>query len=450
MRTFVIGCNHRSAPVEVRERIVFDEADVPRALQTLTERFPDCEAVLLSTCNRTELYISRPLHGVPRIKEVIEFIADFHGIAAADFAKGLYHYEDAEAIRHLFRVASSLDSMVLGETQIANQAKVAYDTATSAGTIGRQLKSLFQRAFGVSKDIRTRTAIATGRLSVGSTAVDLARQIFSHFDDKRVMMVGAGKMGELTLTHLLDCQPKELLVANRTDSRAHELAQRLAQRYNVPTAPVPWEQWIDRLVDVDIVISCTGSREPILTAEHYKPIEPKRRYRPILLIDIAVPRDISPDIERFESVYLYNIDHLQEVVETTLASRRDAIRQCHGIIEEHVIDFVESQSRNEIGPTIATLRERFKAIGDAELERILPKLEQLSDHDRQLMAEMLHRVMQKLLHHPIKRLNEEARNGATSVYADTLRAMFNLEHEEEKSEPRPSGSGQPNPNRARE
>lgn len=431
MRTFVIGCNHRSAPVEMRERIAFDEADIPRALQALTRRFPSCEAVLLSTCNRTELYVARPVHDRPRFEDVVEFIADFRGIAAADFAEGLYHYADAEAVRHLFRVASSLDSMVLGETQIANQVKAAYDVAMSVGTIGQPLTALFQRAFSVSKDVRTRTDIASGRLSVGSTAVDLARQIFSRFDDKRVMMVGAGKMGELTLAHLLACQPKELLLTNRTDTRANDLAERLAEKHHVATTTVPWDEWVDRLADVDIVISCTGSREPILTAERYESIEPKRRYRPILLIDIAVPRDIDPDLEQFESVYLYNIDHLQQVVEKTLAGRRDAISRCRAIIEEHVIDFVEGQACNDVAPTIAALRERFKSIGDAELRRIIPKLDQLTDRQRQLIEEMLHRVTQKLLHAPIERLNEEARNGAACVYADTLRALFDLEHDEE-------------------
>ena len=251
----------------MRERIVFNEADVPRALQELSLRFPCCEAVLLSTCNRMELYITRPIHGRPRFTDLIDFFSEFHGVPSADFVEGLYHYEDAEAIRHLFRVTSSLDSMVLGETQIANQAKAAYDVAAKVGTMGKQLKSLFQMAFHVSKDIRTQTTIATGRVSVGSTAVDLAKQIFSRFDNKSVMMVGAGKMGELTLTHLLDCQPKELLVTNRTDSKADDLAAKLAKRHDVPTAAVPWADWIDRLADVDIVISCTGAREGDLTAD---------------------------------------------------------------------------------------------------------------------------------------------------------------------------------------
>ncbi len=429
MRTLVIGCNHRSAPVQMRERIAFDEPAIPRALQALREKFPASETVLISTCNRTELYVARPLQGHPRIEELIDFLAVFHGIPVTDFAEGLYSHEDVEAARHLFRVVSALDSMVLGESQILAQARSAFDIARSAGTVGHSLEALFQRAFSVAKDIHTKTAIATGRLSVGSTAVDLARQIFSRFDDKIVMMVGAGKMGELTLTHLLHTKPRELWVTNRTDERSAVLVERIISRHKVAARPIPFSDWIDHLVQTDIVISSTGSREPILTAAQFAPIPARRRYRPLLLIDIAVPRDIDPAVGEPDGVFLYNIDDLQSVVELNLAQRRDSIHACHAIIEENVIEFVERQSREDLGPLIAALQEHFRQIGDRELERILPKLESQSPHDRELVGQMLHRVMQKLLHEPVQLLNDNSANGSTRVYADTLRALFKLSNE---------------------
>jgi glutamyl-tRNA reductase len=429
MRTIVIGCNHRSAPVEVRERIAFDPSGVPRAIEQLRGKHPECEVVLVSTCNRMEFYLARPLQGRPRFEDVVHFLAEFHGIVPQDFATSLYHYEDVEAVRHLFRVVSSLDSMVLGESQILAQTREGFEIARSHRTVGPALEPLFQRAFSVAKDIHTRTAIATGRLSVGSTAVDLARQIFSRFDDKIVMMVGAGKMGELTLTHLLETRPKELWVTNRTDARAEALAARIRERHGVETRCIPFAEWIDRLAQADIVISSTGSREPILTAPMFRDIPARRRYRPILLIDIAVPRDIDPAVGECDEVFLYNIDNLQSVVEASLASRRGAIQQCQTIIEEAVFDYVSRQARRDIGPLISTLTRHFNEIGRRELERVLPKFETLSERDRALLDEMLHRITQKLLHDPVTLLNDKTANGSASVYADTIRALFRLSDE---------------------
>ncbi len=429
MRTLVIGCNHRSAPVEMRERIAFDEQTVPRALHGLRARFPESESVLISTCNRMELYIARPAQGHPRIDEAIGYLGEFHGIAPSEFAQALYSHQDIEAVRHLFRVVSALDSMVLGETQILAQARTAFETARATGTVGRVLGELFPRAFSVAKNVQSRTGIASGRLSVGSTAVDLARQIFSRFDDKIVMMVGAGKMGELTLTHLLDMKPRALWVTNRTDARAAALSDRLAARHGVVPRVIPFAGWIDALAEADIVISSTGAREPILTVAQFAGVPARRRYKPLLLIDIAVPRDIDPAVGEQEEVFLYNIDDLQTVVEQNLAQRREAIQQCELIIESSVVEFVQNQSRREVAPVIVELQKHFRQVGQAEFERILPKLQGMSEHDRQLVQEMLHRITQKLLHAPVQTLNDRGENGAARVYAETLRALFRLSDE---------------------
>jgi len=431
MRTLVVGCNHRSATVAQRERIAFSESQVPRALEQLKHQFPAAEAVLISTCNRTELYVARPLQDRPRIDDLMQFIAHARNVNLAEFASSFYCFEDLQAVRHLFRMASSLDSMVLGESQILGQARTALEIARSAGTAGKTLESLFQQAFATAKTIHTTTGIATGRLSVGSTAVDLARQIFSGFDDKTVLMVGAGEMGKLTLTHLLSTRPKRLCLANRTDARAVELAERLARQHGVAAEPVPWSRWLDQLAEADVVITCTGASEPILTAGEFAPIPERRKYRPLLIIDIAVPRDVDPAaVAGHDSVFLYNIDDLQVVTEATLAQREQAITRCHEIIESAVVEVAQQRSPQQIGPLIEALRRRFSDVGQRELERMLPKLDAASPHDRELIEQMLHRVTQKLLHDPLQLLSTSPADGATQVYADTLRALFDLDIEE--------------------
>jgi len=426
MRTLVIGCNHRTAPVALRERLAFSEAEIDDALRTFHLRFPNAEAVLISTCNRIELYVVHPIYDHPRIAEAIEFLAGYHGLEAPDVAEAFYSFEDTEAVRHLFRVVCSLDSMVLGESQILSQARQAFDAARSAGSVGRSLGDLFQRAFAVAKDAHTRTAIAAGRVSIGSAAVDLARQIFSHFNDKIVFMIGAGKMGEVTLTHLLATQPRELWITNRTDQRAFDTAERIHRRHGVQARVVPFCEWVDRLAEVDIVISSTGSRDPILTAEQFVPIPARRRYRSLLIIDIAVPRDIDPEIGKHDSVYLFNIDDLQLVTEATVIQRRGAVERCQAIIEANVVEFMARHSSSEVGPLIDAFKRHLDQIAGSEIEWLLPKLEQASAHDRELICQLLHRVIQKVLHDPVMALRNPPSEGLGKVYADTLRTMFNL------------------------
>ena len=441
MRTLVIGCNHRSAPVAVREKLAFDEAEIDDALARLGRQFPQAEAVLLSTCNRVELYCARPLHGRPTITEAIAFIAAFHNLDVADLAGVFYSHEDGEAVRHLFRVASSLDSMVLGESQILAQVRAAFEAARRAGLVGRTLGDLFQRAFGVAKEVHSRTAIAAGRVSVGSVAVDLARQIFARFDDKTVLMVGAGKMGEVTLKHLLATRPRRLWIANRTEERAADLADRLSRDHQIEVEVIPFSQWIDRLASADIVITSTGSREPILTADRFEPIPARRRYRPLLIVDIAVPRDVEPRVGQQDSVYLYNIDDLQVVTETNVAQRREALRCCQEIIETGVMQYLEGQAGRDLGPFIQALRDHFGGIADQELSWLLPKLENASEHDRQLIEQMLHRITRKILHHPLDLLRDQAGAGSAGIYADTLRALFNLHVEEGRTPDIPPSRG---------
>ena len=462
MRTLIIGCSHHSVGVETRERIAFDKSAGLRALQLFRETFPGVGCVLLSTCNRMELVIARPLqhslhqspsylpphspqhspshslehppqhssHRLPRLAELVAFIARCHDVDPAMFANSLYHHEGSAAVRHLFRVSSSLDSMVVGETQILGQIKSALALARQAGTVDPHLDNLFQRAIRVAKRVQA-TGITMGRLSVGSTAVDLARQMFARFDDKTVMMVGAGKMGELALVHLLEAKPGRIFVTNRTAARATALANKIHRQYSATAEVVPYEQWIDRLAEVDILISSTGASEPILSADQFAPIIERRRHRPMLMIDIAVPRDIDAAIGQDDSVFLYNIDDLQSVTEQTLTQRRQAVVRAQEMVEAAVTTYVQSQDREDMGPLVAMLRQRFEQVNQQEFDRLLPKLATASPRDRELIQQMLHRITQKLLHDPIYHLNNTTDTSTGQLYADSLRTLFNLQDQAE-------------------
>ena len=435
MRRYILGCNHRTAGVVLRERLAFDREATVAALARFRQQYPAAEAVLLSTCNRMELYWTRVDDAPPAAADVLQFIASFHDLDPADLVDAFYSYEDVEMVRHLFRVASSMDSMVLGESQILGQVKSAFAAARAAGTVGKTLGELFPLAFATAKEIHTQTRIAVGRISVGSTAVDLARQIFSRFDDKTVCLAGVGKMGQLTLTHLLETRPHRLWITTRTDARAVELARRIWEKHDVAAEPIPFADWIDRLADVDILISCTGAREPILTADQFAPVPAGRSYRPMLMIDIAVPRDIAPAVGENACVFLYNIDDLQTVTESTLARRRDAIRHCYQIIEAGVLKCVGNESGRAFAPLITALRRKIHHIAQDELDRIRPKLRDPSEQDWELIAHMVHRIAQKTLHDPLELLHERATDDSAQNYADALRALFKLQPDEPPDTP---------------
>ena len=427
MRTFVLGCNHRTAPVSVREKLAFDDRSCGQALQQFTKTFPEAEVAILSTCNRTEMYLMRPVRAEPRLPQAIRFLAEHRGIPVHEFGETLYHYEEAEAVRHLFRVVSSLDSMVVGESGILAQTKHALQLAKEncAGNgAPHRLDSLFQKAFAVAKEVHTKTGVSSGRFSVGSIAVDFARRIFSHFDDKSVLMIGAGEMGELTLRHLLETRPRRVWVTNRTAARADELAARIGAEAR------PFADLLELVAAADIVLSCTGSPEPIITRAGFAKVPGLRRYRPLLIIDMAVPRDVEPDVGELQGVFVYNIDDLQRVGEEHAAERKSQIAHSEKIIEDAVIDYVKSVGKRQVGPVIASLNTRFDEIAASQYAWLAPKLEGATERDRQLIQQMVHRVVKKLLHEPTRTLHTKGQVGLARVYAETLRTLFELEYEE--------------------
>ena len=308
MRIVLVGCNHRSAPLAIRERLAFDGPKLERALEVFAERFPGTEAVLLNTCNRVELYAaSEEPAPSPELGVAAEYLAGFHAIPIGELQPHLYYLADREAVGHLFEVAASLDSLVPGESQILAQVKEAYRIARGKSVTGPVTNALFQKAIAVGKLIHTSTAIARRKVSVSSVAVEFACEIFEadQFPRKTVLVIGAGKMGELTLEHLRELRPGRILVTNRNPRKAAEVADRWSGQ------PVPFERLDDWLVEADLVLSTTGSQEPIIHRERFARIMQRRDYRPVFVIDIAVPRDFAADVGDLDNVYLYNIDDLQ-------------------------------------------------------------------------------------------------------------------------------------------
>ena len=348
-RLLLLGLNHSTAPLDVREKVAFSAADRDRAIEALRTKFPESEVAILSTCNRVEVYSAREVHGHPRAEEIAAFLAEFHHLDPSILLSHLYEKTDRDAVAHLFAVASSLDSMVLGETQILGQVREAYDAAREKGGCGAILNPLFQRAIAVGKEVLGASGIAEGRVSIASVAVDYARRIFDSFADKTVLSIGAGKMASLVLQSFAALKPSRLMVCNRNADKAEELAKTFGGE------PVPFERLGQHLVAADIVVSGTGSTQPIITAGMVSGLRKAMRYRPIFMIDIAMPRDVEPAVGELENVYLYNIDDLQQVVAETISQRTDAIESARAIVARHVEGFVAWHRAREMGPMIDRL-----------------------------------------------------------------------------------------------
>jgi glutamyl-tRNA reductase len=421
-RLHLLGLNHTTAPLEVREKLAFNPAQRAAAMMQFRERFPQCEAVLLSTCNRVELYTAREVHGHPRAEEVAEFLAAFHAVPADVIHPHLYHRSERGMVEHLFSVASSLDSMVLGETQILGQVREAYDAAREQSCTGALLNPLFQKAIAVGKQVMRETALAEGRLSIASVAVEYAGRIFDHFNDKTVLCIGAGKMAQLVLRHFAGLAPKKLLVCNRDGAKAEALAGEFCGE------SASFETLDDHLAAVDIVITSTGSAEPIITAKRFAAAHRRRRYRPIFLIDIALPRDVEPAVGELENVYLYNLDDLQQVVSQTHAGRKESIESARKIVTAAVDEFVLSHRARSMGPVIDQLYKRYHQLAQEELNRTLNKLPNVSEAEKSHLEELARRIVNKLLHDPVTALRKaDSQHGPANQYIHAMEQLFKLE-----------------------
>lgn len=422
MNLLAVGCNFEKTPVEVRERLGFDDKTVPRALDDLTSRY-GCEAVILSTCNRVELYLGLPqTHGWPSVSLVTDFLAEFHHFPIAQLQPLLYCHENDQAVRHLFRVAASLDSLIVGEGQIARQIHRAYEMGQQCSSVGPLLHALFQHANAVAGRVRTETGIGRGHVSVSSVAVDYVRQVFDRFDDKTILVIGAGKMGELTLRHLRGLGPRRILVTNRNMEKAEVIAQACEGEC------VAWDRLDDALARADIILSTTASAEPIVSLERYEKIRQRRATGLVVILDIAVPRDFDPRIHDGERTCLFNIDDLKRVREDTLRDRLKHVAPAEAIVDEETRTFLTDWERRRNGPLIARLTEDLEAKRRAIFQKVMEKLNgRLTAEDREFLEGAFRKLQNQFLHGPITALTEETHKGGGHGLREALRKLFRLE-----------------------
>jgi len=393
-------------------------------LRSLHETYPHAELVLLSTCNRTELYMARPLHGHPRIEQVIEWLAARAHLPADQLAEHVYHHENETALGHLMAVACGLDSLALGEAQILGQVKQAHAAAQTAGVIGKVLNHAFRDAVAAAKLVRTHTGIGEGKSSVSSVAVDFARHLFHDFSDKTLVVLGAGKMTQLTLTHFLELRPANVLIANRSADRARSIADAF------PAAAASThglEELDDLLTRADIVISSTAAPQPLVTLERMRPLIRRRRFRPLFIIDIAVPRDFDPAVGQLANLYLYDLDDLQAAIADQSALRNGSVARCRALIDEAVGQTYAAIQTHDFSDLIRKLRDHLHDLGEAETHRTIHKLRAAPpDQMDRLLAEHTERLINKILHRPVSELGRSGGPQA-AMFATAIRRLFELE-----------------------
>jgi len=426
MRIEVVGLNHREAPVAVREALAFRRNRLGEALSSLRSLEGVEECVVLSTCNRVELYLSLSDDAPEDVGT--RFLAGFHGVWPERFQEFLYRYEGEGAIRHLFRVASGLDSLVVGEAQVTAQVKSAYESASARGTTGPVLNRLFQQALAVAKRVRSTTEIGAGRASVGSVAVELAERIFESLADRTVLVLGAGEMGESVAESLKAAGARTTLVANRTFERAEALAARFGGK------AVRFEQLAEKLARADIVIASTDAPHHVLRKGDVAAALRRRGGRPLFIIDIAVPRDVEPSAGDLEGCYLYNVDDLEAVVRETLARREREVARCEPIVEAEARKFMRWLDQLHLVPAIEELSSRLHALKASELEALMRRLPDLSEEARAEIERMANRLVNKILHQPIAALRDSSGEDRHRGLLDAALRLFGLRRSDARNE----------------
>jgi glutamyl-tRNA reductase len=423
MQVLLVGVSHRTTPVELRERLDFSARGVDRALEALAASAAHDEAAIVSTCNRVELYVG--CGDVNGARAAIErFISEFHGVPASELAPHLYAKVGPEAVRHLFRVAAGLDSLVVGEPQVLGQVKEAYNLASKLGCTGALLNRLFHSAFAAGKRVRSETALSEGAVSVSYAAVSLARKIFGDLKGRTVLVLGAGEMGKLTAIHMQAQGVARLVIMSRTSAHAAALAQ------TIGGSAMPWDSLPAALAEADILITATGASTPIISREMVAQTMKARRKRPLFIIDIAVPRDVDPAAGDLEEVFLYNIDDLQAVVQENLSKRSTEAAQAEHIVTDEVSRFIAWMNSRGAVPTVVALRQRFEAIRQSELRRLEPKLAGLSPEARAKVDEVTRLIVEKLLINPTEQLKSVSDAETVTAYSDALNRLFDLSTDE--------------------
>jgi glutamyl-tRNA reductase len=425
MHLILVGLSHKTAPVEIREKLTFPASRQEEALALLTSGTQVAEAVILSTCNRTELYAVTAGEDAG-IETVIGFLAEYHALDADELARYLYVIKGEAVVRHLFRVVASLDSMVVGEAQILGQVKEAYDHAFCAGSTGRAFNRLFRQSFEVGKRVRTETAIGETAVSISYAAVELAKKVFDSLAGRTILILGAGKMSELTAKHLVSQGVNTVLVANRTYERAQELAERFDGE------AIRFEDLFTRMREADIVISSTAATSYVVAKADVAPVLKGRGGQPLFLIDIAVPRDIDPAVNDLHGVFLYDIDDLSGVVESNLEERTREAQRAEVIIEDEIGKFITWRESLEVVPTVAAIRAKAEALRQGELEKALKRLGDLSDKEVQTVEALTSAIVNKMLHGPTHRLKQAASLKDGYTYVEIARALYGLDDSDDR------------------
>jgi len=392
----ILGINHTTAPVDIRERLVIPDSRLPAALTDLKSRAGVLAAVIISTCNRTELYCETEFE---QPAPLADWLATFNTLNTADIEKFTYHHHQEAAIQHILRVASGLDSMILGEPQVLGQLKSAYQAALDADTLGIHLDRLFQHTFSVAKQVRSETSIGASAVSVAYAAVTLARQIFTSLSEQTALLIGAGETIELVARHLHNQGMTRMIIANRSYERAHLLAKQF-DAYAIELGEID-----SHLAEADIVISSTASEEPIVSLQQARLAVKKRRHKPIFMVDIAVPRDIDPRIAEMEDIYLYTVDDLQDIIQENLKSREAAAEEAEDIISDHVSRFMGWVRSRDAVPTIRGVRDWADGIKNEVLEKAHRQIAQ-GKPPNEIMEYLAHNLTNKLIHKPTSRLRE--------------------------------------------
>ncbi len=415
-----LGISYKETPVELRERLVFSDRDTAEVLPKLIKNTNIEECIILSTCNRIEIYaVTEDVENA--INQIKQFIAEFHNIDVKELSSHYYSFIGVEAIRHIFRVASSLDSMVVGEPQILGQVKESYKIATKADTTGLILNKLFHSTFFAAKKVRSETGIGSQAVSISYAAVELAKRIFDDFTNRTAVLIGSGEMGELAARNLINVGINELIIASRNIENARILAQ------NLNGKAVRMEEIYYHINHADIIITATDSLEYIIKPIHLKEALNIRKNEPIFLIDIAVPRNIDPRIEELENVYLYDIDDLNGILDENIKSRKQNARKAEEIINHRVIQFSNWLEELKVFPAIVELKNRFELIKNQEVVKAFRKLDLQDSNQREIVENMASAIISKLLHSPFSNLKKQSSTYASSVYVDTITKLFDLQ-----------------------
>jgi glutamyl-tRNA reductase len=422
MKVFVAGLNHKIADVDVREKLAFNGPKLEEGLKRFRELPEVHEAIILSTCNRVELYAN--VKDYQRAAEAVKtFLSEFHNINRSSLDAGLYIYDGVNAVRHIFRVASSLDSMIVGEPQILGQLKDAFELALSQKTTGILLNKLMKKAISVAKRVRTETRIAENAVSISFAAVELAKKIFTDLSKRVFMLLGAGEMAELAAKHLISSGVKEVLVSNRTYERACDIAKEFNGK------PVRFDEFIDEMARADIVICSTGAPDYIVTKGQMQKVMKERKQRQVFLIDISVPRNIDPETNDLDNVYLYNVDDLQGVVDSNLFERKKEAEKAEKIIDEELETFLRWQSTLDSVPTIIAIREKAEEIKKEELDKLFHKITGMGEKEREAIEYMAAALINKMIHPPTAALKEDSED--KDVLVATIRKLYGIDGKKE-------------------